>query len=1109
MKNAIFSVPLCLLFLINSVIPFPQAHAEQIHLPAPGAMVHLSPKFTPAHLKGIIIHPKEPFKFDFIIHRGDQPLSEAQKKEEYTKLVKYFLASLAIPDQDQWVNLSPYEGDRMVNDNFGKTIMGRDLLAQDYILKQITASLIYPQTQLGKAFWDRVYTEARKKYGAAHIPINTFNKVWVLPSDALIYQKGHTAYILKNHLRVMLEEDYISLHKHSSLGKPASNSSTMASKIVREIVLPELQKEINEGKNFAPLRQVYSGMLLAAWFKRTLRESLLGGIYADKVKVNGVDHDPKINKQIYEKYLNAYKKGVFNLIQEDKDELTHQNLPRKYFSGGMAAYPVDPAMFAKTVQITSDLTQLARVKDDLRSDDMAAVSMVGVYDPEAGEEQVSVVPDLLRIPPAVMVPKSALSRLTTSELDELRRLNISDQTIIDTLESPPRTGQLSFGFTVQDITYAVDQRELITHDFVETIRIKERQGKNEINIYQIGIGAYEPIETREIIQSLDQAFKRAGVQPNGWTVNFVAVDFDPKIVQKFLTASRFKASYNLKLFVVEADTLNAAAMDSLGRLHKGDYIFHRNTTYANFLASIGGLNIDATNIRRVLNAYLSIKNVLKHLAQLGTKYVLEPSIDDARHIVNVPGTNVVPSPLYRRGQGRSIITHGTGIYEVYDPQALSRSGINALNQRDAAMAAVPGSDSMVRLVNGAEASTHDIDLLFQVLMRLRSRGIFVMVPKGNIVRYERPQDVSKEDWETFWNTVKVNFPSTRFSIKTDDYVEGWFPPWSLRIFYPSLSIITHVLKEIEGAIIPTRQTIPIDYANDTTEVVEKDFRDRLNAWIGNGEGMIPIENFHVDEKKFLQEFLAGRKSIPNLGKILEASYAHLFRSKSTIMNWYLHLPTVPSPHPEGSADNILEWRERGDLYQIAFRNLPERISIQDWQYIESEMSRIDPKRIKRNAHAENRELNTLRNSIFTYFYSGLAQAVAQFISKNPQFRAGGPTVDAVMNMDAIKRGVLKHNPELENSYADFVGLVKGFFKTSDSRVKEDRAMAAIPGSRPSQTIDKLGGIDMNAAHLSLNVQNNGGQRDLLFSDMDVRRYESIKGLTPVILSITPAAQEHF
>src|SRR5258708_33813283 len=101
-------------------------------LPAPGSMVHLSSAFVPAHLTGIVIHSDNPLQFDFLVHKGDGQLTDAQKRLEYKKLVKYFLASLTIPDIDQWVNLSPYEHNRIIKENFGKTEMGRDLLAQDY-----------------------------------------------------------------------------------------------------------------------------------------------------------------------------------------------------------------------------------------------------------------------------------------------------------------------------------------------------------------------------------------------------------------------------------------------------------------------------------------------------------------------------------------------------------------------------------------------------------------------------------------------------------------------------------------------------------------------------------------------------------------------------------------------------------------------------------------------------------------------------------------------------------------------------------------------------------------------------------------------------------------
>src|SRR3990167_7652661 len=89
--------------------------------------------------------------------------------------------------------------------------MGRDLLAQDYILKQITASLIYPEGEVGKRFWKRIYEESEKKFGTTNIPVNTFFKVWIVPEKAVVYEnaKAGTAYVVESKLKVMLEQDYL------------------------------------------------------------------------------------------------------------------------------------------------------------------------------------------------------------------------------------------------------------------------------------------------------------------------------------------------------------------------------------------------------------------------------------------------------------------------------------------------------------------------------------------------------------------------------------------------------------------------------------------------------------------------------------------------------------------------------------------------------------------------------------------------------------------------------------------------------------------------------------------------------------------------------------
>jgi hypothetical protein len=325
-------------FLLNSgIAPFQCAYAQEVlQLPQPGKLVPLSPVFTPAYLKGMVIDPQHPFKFDFIIYRGDDLFSVNQKRTEYAKLVKYFLAALAVPDTDQWVNLSPYEQDRIIPDVFGKTEMGRDLLAQDYILKQIGASLTSPDTELGKKFWSRIYETAYEKFGVTEIPTDIFNKVWIVPDKAVIYEKGNTVYVLEHHLKVMMDADYLAMKNNgmTAMIDDKTGISKISGLIMREIIIPSIEKEVNEDKNFAQLRQIYSGMLLAAWYKRTLKESILAKVYGDQSKVKGIDQDPKSIREIYDRYVVAFKAGVFNIIKEDVDTYTREVVPRKYFSGG-------------------------------------------------------------------------------------------------------------------------------------------------------------------------------------------------------------------------------------------------------------------------------------------------------------------------------------------------------------------------------------------------------------------------------------------------------------------------------------------------------------------------------------------------------------------------------------------------------------------------------------------------------------------------------------------------------------------------------------------------------------------------------------------------------
>src|SRR5258708_7620259 len=109
-RKAIF-VGTLFAFLANFFV-LPSAQAQEIFLPAPGVRVALSPGFNPAVLKGIKVHPENPFRFDFILDKGDSeddslPLAgrareggqQEQLKSEAQRLIKYFFASLTVPEK--------------------------------------------------------------------------------------------------------------------------------------------------------------------------------------------------------------------------------------------------------------------------------------------------------------------------------------------------------------------------------------------------------------------------------------------------------------------------------------------------------------------------------------------------------------------------------------------------------------------------------------------------------------------------------------------------------------------------------------------------------------------------------------------------------------------------------------------------------------------------------------------------------------------------------------------------------------------------------------------------------------------------------------------------
>jgi hypothetical protein len=244
---------------------------------------------------------------------------------------------------------------------------------------------MYPEGETGKSFWKSIYASLYATYGTTDVPVDTFNKVWIIPEKAVVYEDKGVAFIGESHLKVMLETDYFAMSNnglptggHGAEGSvspstlpdetPLTQGSTesqtpsdMAKDIIRNTMLPIIEKEINEGANFAQLRQVYHSLILAAWYKRKIKDSLLSSVYVDQNKIKGVViDDPQESVRIWERYVEAFKQGAYNYIKEERDEYTQELIPRKYFSGGFDYAQIGHTLSIKPMQALRQLGSRVR-----------------------------------------------------------------------------------------------------------------------------------------------------------------------------------------------------------------------------------------------------------------------------------------------------------------------------------------------------------------------------------------------------------------------------------------------------------------------------------------------------------------------------------------------------------------------------------------------------------------------------------------------------------------------------------------------------------------------------------------------------------------------------
>lgn len=320
-------------------------------------IIYLKPElskriYQPAVLRGIEFSLQTPNQFIFSF---DTMQSSKMPAQDIERLIKYFFEFLTIPEDKLWVNLSPYESNRIIPDGLEKLNIGKDMLLEDYLLKKTTSHLISSNLKEVKKFWQEIEKNAYSILGTDKLLIDSLSKIWIVPDTADICEYKSkdkvVAFVKDAKLKVMIEQDYLAsrgqriAYRKEEQKPPLSAKRYTLNAKIKEIfkreLLPIIEREINFGVRFAPLRQLYYSLILATYCKEKLALEPSYRQYIDKELIANLalPLDNKIKTKVYKAYLNDFYSSNNKVYLSQYDYQNKKAKIRKISSGGLIPTP--------------------------------------------------------------------------------------------------------------------------------------------------------------------------------------------------------------------------------------------------------------------------------------------------------------------------------------------------------------------------------------------------------------------------------------------------------------------------------------------------------------------------------------------------------------------------------------------------------------------------------------------------------------------------------------------------------------------------------------------------------------------------------------------------
>ncbi|MFD5015338.1 hypothetical protein [Streptomyces chartreusis] len=238
-----------------------------------------------------------------------------------------FFVWLSLPRSTFWVNLNPNEPDWIVGADLGRTDAGRILLQADLQLKKTTARLIHPDSSLGQRFWNKISGTCMSF------------RTWIVPEPAEVVDFDDELYILDAPLGVQMESQYLDARgsggSAASCGKQRASVEAWNEQTFRDLILPQIEKAVNDDPAYAELRRVYLSRVAAEWYRERAGDA--SSTYGDLIDdgdvddwVTATDWKPR---DTFDQYVRSYRDGEFNVTRQTRNGEMIQT--RTYIFGGV------------------------------------------------------------------------------------------------------------------------------------------------------------------------------------------------------------------------------------------------------------------------------------------------------------------------------------------------------------------------------------------------------------------------------------------------------------------------------------------------------------------------------------------------------------------------------------------------------------------------------------------------------------------------------------------------------------------------------------------------------------------------------------------------------